>query len=61
MPVEERAMVVDSLLKGLNPLETAIDKKWAEVAKRRLSELRSGSVKAIQGGEVFNKIWKKFS
>ena len=61
LPVEERAMVVDSLLKSLNPPETDIDKKWAEVAKRRLSELRSGSVKAIPGDEVFNKIWRKFS
>lgn len=61
LPVEERAMVVDFLLKSLNPPETDIDKKWAGVAKRRLSELRSGSVKAIPGDEVFNKIWKKYS
>jgi hypothetical protein len=40
---------------------TFIDKKWAQVAKKRLSELRSGSVKAVPGVEVFNKIWKKFS
>jgi len=61
LPVEERAMVVDSLLRSLNPPETEIDKKWAEVAKRRLSELRSGAVKAISGDEVFNKIREKFS
>ena len=60
LPVEERAMVVDSLLKSLNPPETDIDKKWAEVAKRRLSELHFGSVKAIPGDEVFNKIRRKF-
>jgi hypothetical protein len=61
LPVEERALVVDSLLKSLNPPETDIDKKWAEVAKKRLSELRSGSVKAVPGVEVFYKIWKNFS
>ena len=61
LPVEERAMVVDSLLKSLNPPEAAVDKKWAEVAKRRLAELRSGSVRAVPGDEVFQKIWKKFS
>ena len=61
LPVEERAIVVDSLLKSLNPPETEIDKKWAAVAKRRLAELRSGSVKAIPGDEVFRKIWSKFS
>ena len=61
LPVEERAMVADSLLKSLNPPTTDIDKKWAEVAKRRLSELRSGSVQAVPGDEVFNRIWTRFS
>ena len=61
LPVEERAMVADSLLKSLNSPATDIDKKWSEVAKRRLSELRSGSVQAIPGDEVFNRIWKRFS
>jgi uncharacterized membrane protein len=61
LPVEERALVIDSLLKSLNPPETDIDKKWAQVAKRRLSEFRSGSVKTVPGVEIFNKIWKSFS
>jgi hypothetical protein len=61
LPVEERALVVDFLLKSLNPPETDIDKKWAAVAKKRLSELRSGSIEAIPGVDVFNKIWKNFS
>ena len=54
-------MVVDSLLKSLNPPETDIDKKWASVAKRRLAELRTGEVKAVPGDEVFQKIWNRFS
>lgn len=61
LPVEERAIVVDSLLRSLNPPNEEIDRKWAEVAKRRLSELRSGKVKAIPGDEVFTKVWKRFS
>ncbi len=61
LPVEERAMVVDSLLKSLNAPESDIDKKWAAVAKQRLKELRSGEVKAIPGDEVFKKIWKRYS
>ncbi len=60
LPVEERAIIVDSLLKSLNPPKTDIDKKWSKVAKKRLSEYRSGTVKAIPGDEVFNKIWKRF-
>lgn len=60
LPVEERAIVVDSLLRSLNQPETKIDKIWAKEAKRRLSELRSGRVEAVPGKEVFNKIWEKF-
>ncbi|MDH3603866.1 MAG: addiction module protein [Candidatus Tectomicrobia bacterium] len=61
LPVEERAMVVDSILKSLNPPESDIDKKWAAVAKQRLKELRSGEIEAIPGDEVFKRIWKRFS
>ncbi len=61
LPVEERVIVVDSLLKSLNPPESDIDQKWAAVTKRRLKELRSGEVAAIPGDEVFKKIWKRFS
>ena len=60
LPVEERAMVVDSLLRSLNPPESEIDKKWAAVARRRLEEIRSGSVETIPGEQVFEKIWKRF-
>jgi len=59
--VEERAMVIDSLLRSLNPPETDIDKKWMVVAKRRLAEFRSGEVKPVSGEEVFKKIWNRFS
>lgn len=60
LPVEDRAMIADSLLKTLNPPDPEIDKKWAVVAKRRLEELRSGSVEAISGDEVFGRIWSRF-
>jgi len=58
---EERTMVIDSLLKSLNPPESEIDKKWAAVAKRRLEELHSGKVEAVPGEEVFRRIWNRFS
>jgi putative addiction module component (TIGR02574 family) len=59
LPVEERVLVVDSLLRSLNQPESEIDKKWAAVAKRRLDEMRSGSAEAVPGEEVFEKIWKR--
>ncbi|MBE7445988.1 MAG: addiction module protein [Planctomycetia bacterium] len=60
LPVEERAIVVDSIPRKANPPESDIDKQWAEVAKRQLEELRSGQVQAVPGDEVFENIWKRF-
>ncbi len=56
LPIEERAIVVESILSSLNPPDPSTDKKWKSVAKKRLQELRSGSTEAIPGDEVFNKI-----
>jgi putative addiction module component (TIGR02574 family) len=61
LPVEERALIADSLLRSLNMPSTAIDAKWVEVAKRRLQELRSGKVKPIPGDEVFARALKRFT
>ncbi|MGH8500405.1 MAG: addiction module protein [Methylococcales bacterium] len=59
LPVEERALMVDSLLKSLNLPEADIDKRWASVAQRRLDDLRSGRVEAVAGEKVFEKIWRR--
>ena len=61
LPVEERAILVDCLLRSLNPAEQEIDRKWIDVAKRRLDELRSGQVKAIPGEEVFARVKERFA
>lgn len=60
LPVEERALVVDSLLRSLNQPESHIDEKWVREAKRRLTELRSGHAEAIPGEDVFGKVWDRF-
>lgn len=60
LPVEERAIVADSILRSLNPPESNIDHKWVQVAQRRLAELRSGKVRPTPGEQVFAKVWKQF-
>ena len=60
LPVEDRAMVVDSLLRSLNAPESEIDRNWARVARRRLEEIRGGTVEAVPGEKVFARIWKRF-
>ena len=60
LPVEERAIVADSILRTLNHPDLDVDRKWAEIARRRLEELRSGRVKAIPGDQVFAKVRERF-
>ncbi len=60
LSVDERALVIDSLLRSLNMPEPEIDSKWAVVAQRRISEIRLGIVEAVLGIDVFEKIRKRF-
>jgi putative addiction module component (TIGR02574 family) len=60
LPIEERLMVIDSLLRTINAPTTEIDFEWIEVAKRRLAELRSGRTTAVPGDEVFARIRNRF-
>jgi putative addiction module component (TIGR02574 family) len=59
LPVEERALMVDCLLKSLTLPETDIDKRWASVAQRRLDDLRAGRAETVPGENVFEKIWQR--
>ena len=55
LPIDERIVVVDSLLRTLNPINPEIEAAWVTVAERRREELRSGRVKGIPAEEVFEK------
>jgi len=61
LPVEERAIIADLILRSLNPVDATIDKKWLKTAKIRLEELKSGKVNGIPGDEVFNKLRQRYS
>jgi len=41
LPVEERAKLIDSLLKSLNPSSDEVDQEWMKIAKRRLDDIHS--------------------
>jgi len=60
LPIEERARVVDSLLRSLNTPESAVDSAWLEVAQRRLDQLRAGHVEGIPGEAVFERIRQRY-
>ncbi|MDE2290626.1 MAG: addiction module protein [Elusimicrobia bacterium] len=59
LPIEERVLIIDSLMRTLNPPDAAIDREWVALAKSRLSELRSGAVKPVPGPEAFEAIRKR--
>ena len=61
LPVEERARVIDSLLRTLNRPNPEIDREWVQVANRRLAELRSGAVRPIPVSEVLRRIRDRFA
>lgn len=61
LPVEERALVVDSILRSLNPTDSRIDREWAQVARERLDDLRSGKVSAIPADDVFRRVRERLA
>jgi hypothetical protein len=56
LPIEDRALMADLLLRSLNRPDAALEAQWVEVAKRRRDELRAGTVKGIPGEEVFSEV-----
>jgi putative addiction module component (TIGR02574 family) len=60
LPVEERVVVIDSLLRTINPSLADVEAEWMKTANRRLAELRSGTTKAVAGNEVFARIGARF-
>lgn len=61
LPIDERALIADSLLQTLNPTQPSIDKAWVEIAQQRLIEISSGQVKTIPAELVLNGIGKRLS
>ena len=61
LPVEERAVIVDSLLRTLNAPELSVDEAWVNVATKRLEELRSGLVQASPADDVFARARERFT
>lgn len=60
LPVEQRALLADTILRSLNAPDADLDRIWVEEAKRRLEELRSGRIKAVPGDEVLQRVRARF-
>ncbi|CDG54290.1 MULTISPECIES: addiction module protein [Halomonadaceae] len=53
LPVEERARVVDALLRSLNSPESSIDKQWVDAAQSRLDDILARKVATVSSEQVF--------
>jgi len=54
----EKLVVVNYLLEGLDKPDPEIDKAWIKEVQRRRKEMKSGKVKALSFDEVFSKYSK---
>lgn len=59
-PVQERAIVADSVLRGQRTRDPDRDSKWVQVALRPLAQLRTGEVGPLPGERVFAEVWRQF-
>jgi putative addiction module component (TIGR02574 family) len=62
LPNEDRAELVEHLLKSLNiPAKEEIDKLWAEEVEKRVREYEQGKIKVLDGEQVIKEIRNKYS
>ncbi len=55
LPVEDRIMIVETLLKGLNNTTQEIDGAWIALARKRREDIHSGSVEPVSIDNVYEK------
>ena len=61
LPPGARAMLAEHLMESLDAENQAeIDALWAEEAERRARELEDGTVQAIPGEEVMNRLRSRY-
>jgi hypothetical protein len=61
LPAEERARIADCILRSLNQTVPAVDQKWADLATKRLHEIKADAVKPVAGNEVLDEIWRRLN
>lgn len=59
LPVDERALIADSLLQTLNATQPEIEQAWLKLAEQRLTEISDGSVETLSAEAVFANIDKR--
>lgn len=58
-PTDERVALADAVLQTLNPVDSAIQEEWLQVADRRRGEMLIGSVKPIPTSDVLSEAYAR--
>ena len=61
LPLDIKAKLADKILRSLNSINSETDKLWIQEVLKRKEEIENGSVKLINGEEIFNKVKQKFN
>lgn len=61
LPIDLKTKIVDKILNSINPIHKSIDDLWIEEVNKRKNEIESGTVKLIDGDEVFKKISQRLN
>lgn len=56
LSLEDKALIIDSLIQTLEPMDTDIEKEWTDLAQKRLAEITQGKAKIVSGSEVLEKV-----
>ncbi|MBI2299816.1 MAG: addiction module protein [Armatimonadetes bacterium] len=61
LPVEERILIADSMLRSLNRPDPEVEAAWLDEAERRLAEIDAGRTTLIPGDEVMAELRKRIT
>lgn len=60
MPVDERVQIVNVMLRSLHQANPELDQLWITTSRRRLDELRVGTVSGISGHSNLARLQLRF-
>ncbi|MCF6245654.1 MAG: addiction module protein [Sulfurovum sp.] len=55
LPVAERLLIVNTLVKSFNPMDSEIEKKWLDEVTHRKNLLEEGKLDTISYSEFFGE------
>jgi putative addiction module component (TIGR02574 family) len=58
LPSNDRAALVDQLIKSLDKPDAALDERWLREAERRMADYRAGGLDAVDSEQVFLELGK---